>query len=493
MSSEVIRNKAWAILFTLIGLTLTTYLYRNPTGDDAWFAEQSYWLNKVGYIRSDFFTGVLDWHKQLLVSHKLFLAVGAGLMRLFGPNLWAVQLTGLLFFVLLIAELLHYVHEQERTWQSLYVMGLLILIFSNRLLIKMSFENRPEMMLAALGFGSFLLLNRERFRAVHVLLAGVLAGMAVLTHLNGVIYAVAGFGMLLYLRQYRNASLFGITAGLVSLIYFADVVAAPNGFTTWYWQFRHDPATQNAFGIGAKLWVMLTYPTLFVQPPEVLALTLLLVYLLIMQRTFWRQLPQKLTVYIVVLLLAFWLITKKNSGLYSLLFAPFMLALCYELYRQRPFWNTGLKVVLGIYAIIGLYGTVEIIYKNISQPYLPTVHARLRSHIPTHAKGLVPLTFFFNDYDHYDRLITYDSYLFRHQPNTGTPAQLAQWAAQQKIGFLVVDSQTNHADYIPSPNSLSVGPYRRTYTDGRFAVFTLAVSPPASASPPGRRGGKRSL
>lgn len=493
MSSEVIRNKARVVLFTLIGLTLATYVYRNPTGDDGWFAEQSYWLNKVGYVRSDFFTGVLDWHKQLLVSHKLFLAVGAGLMHLFGPNLWAVQLTGLLFFVVLVGELGVYVRGREHTWQSPYLLGLLILIFSNRLLIKMSFENRPEMMLAALGFGSFLLLNRERLRAVHVLLAGMLAGMAVLTHLNGIIYAVSGFGMLLYLGQYRNASLFGLTAGLVSLFYFADVALAPDGFASWYWQFRNDPATQNAFGIGSKLWVMLTYPTLFVQPPEVLALTLLLVYLLIMQRPFWRQLPQKLTIYTVVLLLAFWLITKKNSGLYSLLFAPFMLALCYELYRQRPFWNTGLKVVLGIYAIIGLYGTIEIIYKNISQPYLPTVHAGLRLHIPTNTKGLVPLTFFFNDYDRYDRLITYDSYLFQHQPNAGTPTQLAQWAAQQKIGFLVVDSKTNHADYIPSPDSLTVGPYQRTYTNGRFAVFTLAASPPVSAGPPGRRGGERSL
>jgi hypothetical protein len=67
-----------AILLTIACCLATlTYIHRYPTGDDAWFAEQSYWLQKEGIIRSEFFTGVLGWDKHLLVSHKLFLGIGA--------------------------------------------------------------------------------------------------------------------------------------------------------------------------------------------------------------------------------------------------------------------------------------------------------------------------------------------------------------------------------------------------------------------------------
>jgi hypothetical protein len=43
----------------LIILTLATFYHRFPTGDDAWFAEQSYWLSKSGIVRSNFFKGML--------------------------------------------------------------------------------------------------------------------------------------------------------------------------------------------------------------------------------------------------------------------------------------------------------------------------------------------------------------------------------------------------------------------------------------------------
>lgn len=458
-------------LIVLICLSAATYIYRNPTGDDAWFAEQSYWLKETGIVRSNFFTGVLDWDKQLLVSHKLFLAVGAALMALSGNNLVAVQFSGLIFFLIMVLEIGAYVYKREQSRQSFYLLAILILIFSNRLLIKMSFENRPEMMLAALGFGSFLYLNGPQTKPFRVVLAGILAGLAFLTHLNGAIYSVAGFAMLLYLRDYKSALLFGICTGLVSFCYFIDVFMAPNGLSVWYYQFRHDPATQNAFGLWSKLTVMLTYPKMFFQPLEVLALSLVLLFVGYTQRAFIRKLPVKLTVYFLCQLIAFWLITKKNSGLYTVLFMPLMFVLLYELYLINPFRNRGLYIVLAAYFIIGFYGIIEIIYKNFSKPYLPDAYASLRTQLPAGSSGLVPLTFFFNDYERYGKLIAYESFLFQFNESERNTKHLAAWAKAQNLRFMLVDYKNDRADYVPDENTTQFGDFRRTYTDGRFGVY----------------------
>lgn len=478
---NVSRKTLLCGLFVCIGLAILTYIHRNPTGDDAWFAEQAYWLEKTGIVRSNFFSGVLGWDTQLLVSHKLFLLFGAGLVRLFGDNLIVFQLVGLNFFILLIAQIIAYVQNREQTAMSWNLLALLLLIFTNRLLIKMSFENRPELMLAALGFGSFLCINAvQSSRDSHssrrgewkwAALAGLLAGMAMLTHLNGVVYLMAGFITLLYLRQVGAALVFGLAGGLTGLLYFADVLMVENGFAIWFYQFRNDPATQNAFGLSAKLWVMLTYPSLFFQTPEVMALPILLIILLLRNRRYLRQLPQPLVIYSLALLASFWLITKKNSGLYTVLFIPFMLLFVYELYRLRPLWDRPVKVALAAYLVIGLYGTVEIIYKNITQPYLPHAYAELRSRLPNHATGLVPLTFFFNEYDEHPYLVSYDSYHFQYKPAQYTPAHLAQWAERSDLDFMVMDYRTGQEPYYPKPGTKTLEAFRLTFFNGRFAVY----------------------
>ncbi|GAB3256857.1 hypothetical protein GCM10027347_18930 [Larkinella harenae] len=452
--------------------TLLTYYHRNPTGDDAWFAEQSYWLQKTGIIRSNFFKGVLGWDTHLLVSHKLFLLVGAGLIKLFGPQLPVVQLVGFVSFCFLVGGLIYYLKQQHDDSFSWSLLAVLILLFSNRLLIKMSFENRPEIMLAALGFGSFLALNARTQTVSKAALAGFLAGSALLAHLNGVIYLLAGFGTLLYIRQHKTAVIFALTGSFTALLYFADVIQTEHGFETWYYQFRHDPATQNAFGWSSKLMVMLTFPRMFFYSPEEIALSLLVLFLLWNQRALIKNLPTRLKVYSLFLVLSFWIITKKNSGLYCVLFMPFMIALAYELYRLKSFVNRGLKVVLGLYFGIGLFGTVQLIVKNFKTDYLPVSYQKLRSVIPAHQSGLVPLTFFFNEYERYPYLASYDAYKFTAHETEISPDGMAQWAHQNGLKFMVMDYLLSPEDCFPQPGATRLPFYRLLFYDGRFAVYT---------------------
>ena len=261
------HRQAAIFLGILVLLTCLTYVNRFPTGDDAWFAEQSYWLQKDGVIRSEFFRGILGWENQLLVSHKLFLAFGAVLINIFGFGLPTVQFVGLIPFCFIIFGIISYIQNDKKVNNTYYLLLILLLVFSNRLLIKMSFENRPELMLSALGFGSFLCIRSETNTFIKAALAGFLAALAMLCHLNGVLYLLAGLLTYLYIRKFKEAIIFSIVGGVTALAYFIDVVQAKDGFSIWYYQFRHDPATQNAFGLYSKLIVMLTYPKLFFESP----------------------------------------------------------------------------------------------------------------------------------------------------------------------------------------------------------------------------------
>src|SRR5690606_20866688 len=105
------RKNSIVLILSLIALTVATYIHRTPSGDDAWFAEQSYWFLEDGVIRSEFFSGLNDWDKELLVSHKFFLWFGAALMYFFGSDLPVVQFTGLIPFVVIIGLLIFYLRQ----------------------------------------------------------------------------------------------------------------------------------------------------------------------------------------------------------------------------------------------------------------------------------------------------------------------------------------------------------------------------------------------
>lgn len=463
----VSRKSLSLVLFGLVTLTFLTYINRFPTGDDAWFAEQSYWFQKEGIIRSEFFRGILGWEKQLLVSHKLFLIFGAGLIKVFGFGLPTVQLVGLIPFLILLAEIVTYIRQENKLNPIYFILLVFILIFSNRVLIRLSFENRPELMLAALGFGSFLCIKSTANSKGRAALAGLLAGLAMLCHLNGVIYLIAGMGTYLYTRRFNEAVIFALVGGLTGIAYFIDIIQASNGFSIWYDQFRQDPAIQNAFGWYSKLIVLLTFPKMFFESPEQAALPGLLLFMVWHQRQFIRRLPRILTLYSLILLVSFWIITKHGSGSYMPLFMPFMLIILYELYQSQPFTNWALNTVLVAYFIIGIYGTLEIIDKNYTLGNFPAAYQKLRPYIPANSTGLVPLTFFFNEYEHYSRLLCHENFTYYSARQEDFPI----WANEHKADFILLDYEYRRESFYPEPGTTNLPHYKLKHFDGRFAVY----------------------
>ncbi|MEA5256216.1 hypothetical protein VB264_00365 [Arcicella aquatica] len=456
----------------LIILTFLTYYKRFPTGDDAWFAEESYWLLRDGVIRSEFFRGLLGWENQLFVSHKLFLGFGSIMMWLGGNSLYILKLTSLLFLGLLVFLFKKYIAYRNLEGSSMYLV--LFLLFSNTLIIKMSFEYRPEVMMMTLGFASYLLIQYQH--KYLIALGGILAGMALLCHLNGVIYIFAGFFMLLLSEKKWNALLFGSFAVITSMFYFYDIWQA-NGFDIWLYQFRNDPATQNAFGIVDKLKVMLSFPTIFFKSPQEMSISILLIAFCWTFKNRIKQLPRNLTIYTIALVVSFWLITKRASGLYEMLFIPTMMTLIIELFSYVDDKSTfklskPLLFAFFLYLVIGVVGIGQLIYKINTKPYMPEKYSSLSKYFDNKSVGLVPLQFFFNEYEYHKQLLCFENFDFQlaQAKLKATPALLAEWAIKNKVEFIVFDYKNNKANFFPKPKENLKG-YKISYTDDDVSVY----------------------
>ncbi len=461
----------------LIVLALGGYYHRQPTEDDAWFAEESYWLLKTGYVKSEFFRGFLNWDIHYFLSHKLFIVVGAGLQYLLPLSPYMSKLLGLLFFGVLICLLLFY---QQQNHKKIAIWLLLTLVFSDVLLVKMSFENRPELMVTTLGFGSFLLIYKNPSLSKSAL-AGLLAALALLSHLNGIIYILSGFALLLYYKEHRNLLVFSAVSLIVSSLYFYDIWQF-NGLDSWWYQFSNDPATRDSLGGINKLKIMLSYPKIFFESPEQASLSLLVLVLGWHSRVYFSGLRRSLIVYSLVLVVSFWLFTKSVTAIYQVLFIPTFFVWCLELYAllvKNKQSNKVIYVMALLYVCVGIVGSVQIIAQNNSN-YLPTQFASLRPNITTPKQvGLVPLTFFFNEYPHFDRLLCQTNFELQMKYKDKTPTQILffDWAKQNKADFVVLDYLNNNADYYPNKSTTTVQSYRRIYSDSQFAVYQAYKNP----------------
>ena len=456
------------LVIGLILLAICGYYHRIPTDDDAWFAEESYFLLHEGQIRSEFFRGLLGWESYYFLSHKLFIALGAALQYLFPLSPYTSKLSGLIFFIALIFLFKYYLKNQSK----IFFLLLLILIFSNTLLIKMSFENRPELMLTTLGFASFILIynNNSLLKSG---LSGILAGLAVLSHLNGLIYVSAGFVMLLCAKRYLDSCIFIITAILTSSLYFGDILYF-NGFQTWWFQFRNDPATQNSFGFIEKIKVIITYPKLFFESPEQAVLTLLLIVLGWHCRKVLRQINTNLVVYALALFCSFWLLTKRASGIYQILFIPTIFAIILDLYSNSPRKSFGkaVYIMVFLYLCVGIIGNSQIIYKNAVSHDLPQQYADLSKKITEKKVGIVPITFFFNEYPKYQRLLCQTNFELQSiKEKNLTISQFVKWANQNNASFIILDYKNGYSNYYPVKGAVKIGDYKIIYSDNQFVVY----------------------
>ena len=459
------------ILLALLGAICLTFYHRTAHFDDAWFAEQSYWLVKDGWVRSEFFRGYNNWEDRIYVFHKLFVYAGALLM---GTTSFTLTYSKLLtpLFGCLTGFLIWYYGRQQPAEQRLLSV---LLYFGCGTVIRYFFINRPEIMCMTLGFASFFFLERPAEGRPKIVIAGIFAGLAALTHLNGLIYLMAGFGWSFIRLGWRSSIWFSIAGALTLSLYGLDALI-DNNINKMVMQFLNDPATQSSLKLTDKLSVMLKYHQLFFHSHNEIPLTVLALLCILTFRGYLR-LSQPIFLYLVLLICSFWLLSKSNFDFYYILFVPWLaLLIAYCLINYLPNVTRGYQLagkwlVIGFY-IVSLFSVGKVLQENYTQVYIPSYNTQLAQHMPRqHTKIIAPISFFWGQHCNYKiHGLTYYHLIERRNGPISLPT-FFNMAARDSIEYIVSDRLKNASYEIPLNAPEHIGGFKLVFRDQYTSIY----------------------
>ncbi|AUD01862.1 ArnT family glycosyltransferase [Spirosoma pollinicola] len=458
-------------LFLLIVFLFITFISRAEYFDEAWFAEQSFWFLRDGQVRSELFRGYNGWETGLYVFHKLFVYAGALTMYFTGFSVASSKLVSIFFGLLAGYLVWQYSRKASREQQWLSV----LLYFGCGTLIRYISVNRPETMCMALGLASYLVLDTQDSTKPKPILAGILAGLSALTHLNGLIYLVTGAGWLVLRIGWRPAFLFSIAGGLTVSLYGLDAWLDGN-LAVLAKQFLGDPATQQNLHLSDKLSVLADYHQIFFYGQNETALTVLVLLCGIAFRRY-ITLTQPVFLYTLLLIISFWLLTKSITDIYFLLIMPWfaiLIAFWLTTYLPRqPAWQRkAAQVLLVLYCLVSVVQFVNVINENREALNTEAHNALLASYMPEkHTPVIAPIEFFFGQMDNYKILGMTYFHLLEREKGAIPLNTFFKRAEQANVTYIISDHRLNASYDIPVNAPAQIGVYRRVFQDSWNTVY----------------------
>lgn len=465
-----IRVYSIILIVFLVGLLLT-FINRAEYYDEAWFAEQSFWLIRSGHVKSELFRGYNGWENRLYVFHKLFIYAGALVMRVTGISVATSKIVSLFFG--LSGGYLVWLHERNAAPEQKYLS--LSLYIGCGTLIRFVSVNRPETMCMALGFASYLALDSPGASRPKPLLAGMLAGLAALTHLNGIMYLLAGAIWILIKTGFRPTALFAVAGTLTLSLYGLDAMLDGN-VAVLIQQFQYDPATQENLNLAAKLSVMADYHQIFFHSQNEAALSVLILSCGMLFRKQIRF-SQSISVYTILLILSFWLLTKSDTDIYFLLFVPWLSILAAHwivtYMNSQPIWQKKfIQFLLVVYCVVAIIQIREVLLENKTAPNTENHNALLATYMPHyHTKIIAPIEFFFGQMDNY-KISGLTYYYLREREKGKIPLQtFFQLANQNNVEYIISDYGQDASYDIPVDAPAQIGVYYRVYQDKWNSIY----------------------
>lgn len=352
-----------ALVIALV-LLIPSFLGREIHNDEAWIGQHVWTLLNHGQVESELFRDYPPLDQPIVVYHKLLTWIGASVAWCCGWGLY--QLRAISFIAGLLTLFLIFNHCARAGYRELHWRVIAILAFTPVFWLQM-LEFRPEALLMLCGFASFLILTQAR-RSDSILLyaaAGLLAGLAGLTHAFGFVFVIAGFVTLLFFRKFVPAAIvliFGIIA-------FAPYVSGL--FTDrelFLQQTIHNPLMTTSLNLNwwQPFVNIVTEHKRLLRKPEVIGITVwMLIALFTINRDFWRRFRFEF-IYLITMALVLAASPLPKFTRYMIPLVPFMAiiiaAVWSELATLAVGWRRNLRTVFLAWSLIffgyGLYALV---------------------------------------------------------------------------------------------------------------------------------------
>lgn len=340
MKNKIITKTLIIKLLLLATVLLFFYslINRPPDVDDAWLGEHAYWQAKLGFVKSELVNGVtcqnirfLRQPELLILHHKLLTLQGALFINIFGFSLYSLKSISLIYLILFIT--LFYFHTYKKIFTPFEFWLSLLLFLSNTLIFKNSFVFRPEIAVMTLGFISYLFICKVLINSKHhyffVILSGLFAGLCVSTHLNGIIFPVAGALLLVWNKKYIQSVIFGFSTIPSMLIYFYDFPSKFN-FNSFLYQlsqaqYAHNKLSDLPFGGSYILNILNEHLRFFHSPLEISFSILFIVVFVVAFKHLKTHLNMMRYLFLLVFILSILAVSKTSK--YMIIYFPYLIML----------------------------------------------------------------------------------------------------------------------------------------------------------------------
>jgi hypothetical protein len=382
--------------------------------DDAFFGEQSYWLAKEGVVKIPSMIDFLGCENHLFSYHKLNIFLGAGLIKIFGWSVTPLRAISILFYLALLLVFIKYIKENKYIFTHSHLTIAIFFISFNPLIYLYAFTFRPEIWVAFFGFCSYYFLEKtkENNYKKYRIFSGLLAGMAFLTHLNGLIFPVAGFVLLALTKRFKEIVYFSVPALLISALYFWDLWQGDN-FSTWLFQLKNWPDNNatNYLSPNIKDLIINLFSKLlnehqrFFWSDRVWGISLFFLIGIIINFRFLYNNHQNLLLYTIILILTLNIAGGQIAERFLIYFFPFFsIIIAISIVRLFDTKANTLKAIYSLFLILHFVFVIKMflfIYQR-SNDY-PSMHDSILAKIPD-KKGLVlaPYEFVFNGLENYN-------------------------------------------------------------------------------------------
>jgi hypothetical protein len=476
-------------LLAVAGLTLASLVHRSVYIDDAWLGERAWWLAREGVVRSELFGDVLDYGERMFVFHKLFALSGAVFIGLFGWSLYTLKAVSLVSFAGFLALLWPYCRRFEA--RGVFAVTTLILL-AHGLVARHVFIYRPEIMLMAIGFGSFALLRSflEDGRRGALLGGAVLAGLCVLTHLNGLTFIAAGVFLLLVRRGPRPAVMFGLVASAVGALYLADAALVGKVPTLWR-QLLTDPMLVQRFpDAGSRLTGLLSEHQRYFHSRAEIAFSVLVVVVLAVTGRATELRKSPLVPFALALAGSLAVLAPDKQAYYAIPILPYLALLTAEgLVLGMPRVGRASRgVALTVFWVYVANGAVHLGRIIANNEDAATRNHALASHIDPGATVVATLPFIFDEIEN-RTVLGLESYWVKsaYGRHPIPPDELFADARRRGARYIIMSREDLKFSGWPKGSPAASGPHHhRLYEDAGYVILELGPGSSHSEDlPPG--------
>ena len=367
--------------------------------DEAWIAEWSFFEATEGCARSELFRGYCLYSERVILIHKLFVFLASGVIRIAGFHLHWLRLMVLSLSAVLLFLVWRFLRRSGCS-RDIALAGTAILL-ALPVFFRAAGFFRPEIMYTLFGFGSFMCIGHRKGDWQKQILAGLLAGLAMTTHLTGFCFIVAGAVLILWERRPRDIVPYFAGVAVAAVPWMIEVIVHYDLFILQV-QGEMLTAKTSFTPISPLLNLLEEHKRLFRNPQAIVATTLILTSLMATTRESFRR-HAGFYRYFAAVAVVLGMISSTKTVTYTVPLLPFGAA-CFCLALSD--WKSGKALGRGghlrrtLFALAAILTVVFGLWTGAGTVtggcYSPEdINSRAGEFIPDRASCLAPLHFIF--------------------------------------------------------------------------------------------------